>query len=546
MAKGTKSVGTGPAAPLSVGLHDPGMTPLLRAGLGGLAASVRALRLEQDPVAEWLGCGRVEVPLGPGVVTIESDRVTLSWGDQSPAETLKALFVSSFRLRSPGVIDLPGTYEVTRPRGREEAALFATEQVSLKRTFLQHGKMTPKAGKLQTRSAEIDGVMMPFVVQPFSSYVQQRVWEEIADALPNKPIRLAGWAYPGAAQRHTKFAETAADYAPAHALCACFALVGCVSFLGPRGAGVLVIPEPDDLLRFAQIRARLGPQSVREVFVSGHADAVLAVESVLRMQAQSEAHRGRGVRAVSGVLLRATPWDSKQKYRIRTVHPSHVDDASLDLYDMAARTLPTELRVPKGEAGGAEDEGGGFFGVPSELRAFVTENLALGRAWYAGFAAAKTDDLKDPRWLHRYYSSNDKHGALRAEDRKGLIAMLEHLDRAETALVRSVHVALRQRFGAISEECAGNDVLMKKRFSSERDRWRFAFAGAKTPEQIRSALADLWSRAGSNSELAAKWQDVLPLLRPEHWQAARDLALIALVSYQSERAAATSSSESAD
>ena len=113
--------------------------------------------------------------------------------------------------------------------------------------------------------------------------------------------------------------------------------------------------------------------------------------------------------------------------------------------------------------------------------------------------------------------------------------MTAHLDSAEQALVHSVHVALRQRLGAIADECSGNTTQMYKRFENERDRWRFAFAGAKTHPQIRSALADLWSRGGPNKELQQQWQQVLPLLRPEHWQAARDLALIALASYQSER-----------
>jgi CRISPR-associated protein Cas8a1/Csx13 len=72
---------------------------------------------------------------------------------------------------------------------------------------------------------------------------------------------------------------------------------------------------------------------------------------------------------------------------------------------------------------------------------------------------------------------------------------------------------------------------MRNRWNSERDRWRFAFAGARTPQQIRAALADLWSRAGPNKELKSHWELVLPLLRAEHWETARDLALVALASY---------------
>jgi hypothetical protein len=43
--------------------------------------------------------------------------------------------------------------------------------------------------------------------------------------------------------------------------------------------------------------------------------------------------------------------------------------------------------------------------------------------------------------------------------------MLEHLDAAEKVLVRSVHIALRQRFGAIADESKDNQVTMKKSVS---------------------------------------------------------------------------------
>ena len=66
----------------------------------------------------------------------------------------------------------------------------------------------------------------------------------------------------------------------------------------------------------------------------------------------------------------------------------------------------------------------------------------------------------------------------------------------------------------------------------EYERQRLAFAGAKTADALRHALADLWSRAGSNRELQKAWPHVLPLLSNEKWRLAQDLALLALASYQ--------------
>ena len=100
-------------------------------------------------------------------------------------------------------------------------------------------------------------------------------------------------------------------------------------------------------------------------------------------------------------------------------------------------------------------------------------------------------------------------------------------------------------FGAIAAE-APNPATMKNRFNGEREKWRLAFHGSKTQEQIRGALADLWSRAGANRELREKWPVVLPLLRAEHWRSARDLALIALASYSSREEASDDAIEDAE
>ena len=124
--------------------------------------------------------------------------------------------------------------------------------------------------------------------------------------------------------------------------------------------------------------------------------------------------------------------------------------------------------------------------------------------------------------------------------------MVDYLESAEKLLVESVHTALRQRLGAIAQDMAGNPVGMKNRFQRERDHWRLAFAGAKTQEQTRAALADLWSRAGSNRQLQQGWQEILPLLHERNWMAARDLALVALASYQGRGATELAAADTAD
>lgn len=501
-----------PASPLEIGLADPGLTPILRAGLGGLAASVRAHAMKTEQ--SWPGPVRV----GPGIVMVEPRTVRIEWGDAAPIETLKALFEASFRVNPAGIIDLPGTYDPISPPSLE---LAASLQDGLKRTFLQHGRTTKKRGGRMTATFELDGVPATFAFQPYDSFAHQNAFKDVEAARTKGSVTLAGWANPGAVARHIAVKATELRYDAGTALCACFAIVGCLSYQVPRtSGGALIIPEPDHLVRFARTRPRLTPRDVRNAYVAGTSDGILAVHLTLRME--DIAHNEGGIAAVSGVQLKAMPWASPQKTRYGVVSPGVFTDHELDLYDECTKTLPSRLRIRKSD--------GSVFGVASALRGFIAENLASHAPWYRDFATA-TDGGPEGRRIH-YYRERDNLGALFMEEREGLIAMLNHLEAAELALVRAVHVALRRRFGAIADETQGNPATRKNRWTSERDRWRHAFAGSKTPEQIRAALADLWSRAGSNKELQEHWEAVLPLLRPGHWKTARDLALVALASYR--------------
>jgi len=58
------------------------------------------------------------------------------------------------------------------------------------------------------------------------------------------------------------------------------------------------------------------------------------------------------------------------------------------------------------------------------------------------------------------------------------------------------------------------------------------FVHCKNAASLRATLTDFWSRGGGAiPELQHGWQLVLPYLTEERWQLARDLALLALVSY---------------
>ena len=57
---------------------------------------------------------------------------------------------------------------------------------------------------------------------------------------------------------------------------------------------------------------------------------------------------------------------------------------------------------------------------------------------------------------------------------------------------------------------------------------------AKTPDDVRKVITEMWSRAGRVPKLVESWRFVLPILcENQRWQLNRDLALLALASYSS-------------
>jgi CRISPR-associated protein Cas8a1/Csx13 len=529
LAKQTKKLGrpANPAASsgkLTISLNEPGMTPLLRAGLGGLAASVHGILVRQKKTKSW-----PVLKLEHGRISVAEDHVIFEWGDAGPAECFRELFELSFCVNDDGIIWFPGTLH----NRTYELSVLAGLQRALKKTFLQHGKTTEKRGDEVVKSSDDGKLTVRF--QPYASFAHQSLWQTVVEALTKGPQPLAGWAYPGAAQRHVAYGVTKAEYSAAQILAASFAVIGCVVLEshGRHRGGIVGVPEPDNLLLFAEGRAYLTPERLEEVVVTGPGDAVLYLEIASRL------HGGdldsRGFRAASAVTFRQFPWDKKQKYRGAIVRSSAHDARTLDLYDKIIHSLPTRVRdsKPDEEETDESSEKQSYFHATSALRSFATENIALSKPWYAGFSIATDGSAKKSRFIH-YFRDRDRSnlGALYPEERKGLIKMEEFLEEDDKLLVQAVHVAIKQRFGRIREEAGERVELRNKRWDNERERLRLAFAGSKTLDQMRAALADLFSRAGANKELQVHWPRLLKFMREPHWQQARDLSLVALASYR--------------
>jgi CRISPR-associated protein Cas8a1/Csx13 len=515
-------------------LFAPGMSPLHRAGLGGLAATLRSI----DQAAKSGAIKDDDLPGNPwqdGTCPwhVDPQEIRLEFGkSEAAAEFLLRLFRLAFRI-DHGLIHLPGQY----PQPVPPISVRVHLQLGMLLTFLQHGKSRDlaKGETVYSYQPEDDGKPpIELRYRDCSWYKHQNGWKDLVDEktgrLTRKPIEIAGPMNPGAMVRHNAFAaQTKLEESPEMIISLYFALIGCLALSVNRGVGVLIVPEVSDLMEFARLRPFMTPRTDLECQITSAGDAALQADIRLQAQAHIMNHDLPGCQAAT---FRPTPWASQQKSRVHAMNISPGCDIHLERFAVAMDELKPRLiqRTTKETVvvNGKKQkvERPESFWAASVVRPLVADNLAQARAWYRGFVELMTKiDAANKRPVR------DKLFF----DRKGLHKMIENpqmwQDRGESSVVHAVHESLRRRFGKIADENKGNPGTMKNRMKSERERWRLAFAGAKTPAQFRFALCDLFSRAGISHVLQTEWQGLLPMLSDQRWQLTRDLALLGMASY---------------
>jgi len=517
---------------LTMNLFAPGMSMLHRAGLGGLACSLRAMErdVKKKKLPENLRAGG-KWPEGQPPWTISEQSIALDFGEaENAADWLKALFAYSFDLKED-LFFLPGQYGSVAPSHPVRAYL----QQGITLTFLQHGQ-TRKLADTETiltfKPEEDSSKSLQYQFKACTSYKHQDGWKHVTDnkgRIEQKPIAVAGPLSPGAVVRHNAYSTPTKLYdLPALIIPLYFALVGCMPLSINRGSGVLLIPDVTNLREFPAIRAAMTPTSTRECQITVASDA--ALQTQLRLRATQEIHK-TDLPACHVVTFQPTAWASQQKSRVDTMTVASGSDETLSQFSIALKELSPRIATREIE----ESSGRGnqrvvtkrseSFWVDSIVRPLVATNLARGQPWYKNFVQLMTKI--DP------VSKRPLRDKLFFE-KQGLKAMVEKVpwsDSGESTIVNAVHRSLGVRYGMIYDENKNNKTAREKRWRNEYDRWRLAFAGAKTPDQFRKSLCDLFSRARVNDVLQKDWPAILPMLADQCWQKTRDLALLGLASY---------------
>jgi CRISPR-associated protein Cas8a1/Csx13 len=517
---------------LTIPLFGPGMSVLHRAGLGGLACSLRAVEREFQ-AGRW---PEEDLPGGPWADqhppwALNPQELTIDFGEpQKAGEFLKKVFAFAFRL-SDGLIFLPGQYPEKAPPLEVRAYL----QQGIVLTFLQHGRVRQIAKQeTQYQYQPDDSGKAPVTMQfkQCNGYKHQSGWSDLVDRsgqVRTGPIEVVGPMNPGAVVRHNAYAaQTKIEDDAPRILSLYFAMVGCLALPINRGSGVLLVPEVTDLIQFSSARPWMTPTSTHDCQITSAGDA--ALQALIRLRAHREIE-DLDLPGCYAVTFRPTPWASQQKSRVQTFSVARGAELELDQFDRAWHLLGPRLvsrKVSESAGKGKQQrkpERTERFWVDSVVRPLAADNLAQARPWYQGFSSLmiKVDPANNRPIRDRLVF-----------EKKGLHDMIEQIEwkeQGEAAIVRAVHEAMRRRFGQIYDENKTNPAALKNRWKGEYDRWRLAFAGSKTPDQFRRFLCDLFSRAGSNPVLQQQWRELLPMLSADRWQLTRDLALLGLASY---------------
>jgi CRISPR-associated protein Cas8a1/Csx13 len=488
-----------------IDIDEPGMTPLLKAGVGGLACSLRAYALENGSKENnWAQ----NINICGGVFTVQPRKIKISFEDENLMESVwKELFGFSFQIKS-GFVYFPGSYNKDIP-----SYVLSAFQDALLYTFLQHGRCRDLANKTTTETL-IDEEIRRYQCRRIKDYRHKNAFDLVLKSFKEGSAELAGWAYPGTAHINAALLGTKCKYFPTNVISAIFSIIGCLSFIASGNKGCLIILEPTNLILFAKYRNKFTPKELKKVYVFGSSDAIIQTKLDIKVS-EINGREKSGVGNIHSVLFKSEKWSDKQKTRFYS-KTFETDDFDHDFYEEILSEFPNKIINKK-----AKEDESSFFCSINKFKDFIATNVIEERKWFFGFceyfkSIGKSKDV-------RRFISNQK---------KGIIKMAEYFTDEEDSIVKTIHEAMRCRFGQIAGKTQ-NKNSMYNRMDKERDRIIRSFSSSKTESQFRAEVCDLLSKAGGGKILRDNWKTSWLLINND-WHKAKDLALLACVTYKSE------------
>ncbi len=545
-------------------LFDEGMGVLERAGLAGFHLSLAA-------ADEWSEKGEKRAMKLKSILQwkLEDAKVALFWDDELQA--LTKLVEWSWQIRD-GVYYMPGIH-----RGddlREHAYLRVHAHQGLLGTFLQFGgRLRPKVKAPEILPVQFDedpALSIALRYRPIldgetvrqSNLLHKRICPLKNRRGDYRVITLPGWVYPGAAKR---FGPKDQDWTGTtrEALLLMFSPISCFYLKLPnekakkrmRDNWAFVVPEIHSLeliaSKYPTIQRDIQTRLYR-VQVSGLGDAGLRFAA---------AYSGRSPeRQIDSPTIYVTAMGvtdyyssnptivTRMRKKVFELKPSSV---SIARYNKVMKLLPNEYKKLKKDknkdASDSQESSVTHWIKQPSSRGRVSENIVNGRPWYFDLSSPlkwQIDLMENMRKkrddnisIERLWFEN-----LRFEWRNLMNLINEEKmweSEEEKVFVKIMHSSLRRLLD--KEE----NALKRGGTRDLRDRWDDRIEGirrglmhAKTLNLTRRILTEFFAEAGGSKELTHGKEMVWKFLNhPYDWQKARDLGLLALVTFTDGRLA---------
>ncbi len=462
---------------ITLSIFDPNTLLPHRAGIAGLALALSAINPTNAPM-QW---------------EVTEDAVNLSWAG-SDLEAVQWLLDQTYRCER-------GYLEVPALNLDDQGRYIFTEGVMS--TFLQHTKQRTRKKQAVSLSFTIEDDQ-PEIRIDYLPVVDCYYTRDFKEAFTGEgafktEIPIKSHHLPGLVEC---FVNGAYAESPAGFLALLFLPLACSYYQLPDYRSALVIPEVRNLKEWVNLRQRMPGRTYRSFRASSAGEAALSF--LLRKRLVEDAQQFR-VDYCEVYQLGKQLWDSSQSYLKQAVHRVQVSDQVLRLYETASQLLPPRVRRKQdGETWLAE----------SKVLAWISDNLIANKVWYSGFFEFR------------------KANPIYPEDRRGLACMAQYLNPDERVLFDAVQGAFRAFLCDQIQQAERQGRPLD--YGQVMDKVIYRLQRPSTQQEFATALVNFLSQFRSRAALAVGPQIFWWIHQESNWRKARDLALLAIATYQGE------------
>ncbi|QUS60089.1 type I-MYXAN CRISPR-associated Cas8a1/Cmx1 [Synechocystis sp. PCC 7339] len=464
-------------------LFNPNSLLPHRAGVAGLALALSGLD-EKDAPLQW---------------EVTDDEVRLSW-ECTDKEAIQWLMSQTYQIKD-GFIAIPFLK-------LDEQSLYIFTN-GLTSTFLQYQKQRKFDSNTQSKSFKIDE-NQPEVrldnYRPVLSCYYTGDFKEAFNTRGNfkKEIPLKSHHLPGLIE---DFSNGAYKESPENYLALLFLPIACQYYQLPGYLSALVIPAVMNLPAWVNRRKVARGKTAQKLTPYGEFRANGAGESALRFLLQEkliEDSQEFRVNYCEVYRLGKQPWDGNQSYLKQEVYRVHVTDQVLELYQNAWQLFPAVVRKTQ------DKDGEKTWLAASKVLPWIADNLIVNKRWYEGFFSfRKTNEIYE---------------------RKGLTQMTNYLDPLEQTFFDAIKGGFSTYLHGQIEQA--NKQGRKLDYPQVTKKIIYLLQRPNTQLEFAGAVVDFLSRNPNKAARGAGPEIYQWLHRDRHWKQARDLALLAIATYE--------------